>query len=202
MISLLKYAGVKTISMSLESGNDRIRNDLLKRHMSKEQFLKAHQLCQKYDVTTFTNCIIGLPTSRLPNDLESLDLCVKAKVDWVEFVIFYPFPRTILGDMCERMGLYKPDYKNMHTSYMYGSLLSCFSAVEKNIYRNVSSLGAIAVLFPWLRSLVVKHLIYWPHNKLFTIAFYLLKMWVIRNKIYETKTSLRELFRHESSDKL
>ena len=110
MTNLLKYAGVKTISMSLESGNERIRNDLLKRHMSTESFIKAHELCRKYEITTFTNCIIALPTSRLKNDIESLDLCIKCKVDWVEFVIFYPFPRTVLGDMCERMGLYKPDY--------------------------------------------------------------------------------------------
>lgn len=212
MVKLLKYAGCRTISMSIEAGNSEVRNNLLKRNMSDEQIIEAHRFCEKYDIITFTNCIVGLPGTSIKNDIESIDLSIKCKVDWVEFLIFYPYPKTELGERCIQLGMYTPDYDRMHTSYMYSSPLNCFSEKEKNVHRNLSALGALAVVLPKFRNLIVNHLIWWRHNRLFTFIFYIVKMYVIRKKIYVTKTSFRnsmriflrslrqELFRHESKD--
>jgi hypothetical protein len=133
-------------------------------------------------------------------------------VDWVEFLIFHPYPKTELGEKCIQLGMYAPDYDRMHTSYMYTSPLKCFSAKEKNMLRNLSTLGAVAVVLPRFRNLIVNHLIRWKHNKIFTLAFYIIKMRVIRKKVYVTRTTFwnstgiflrslkQELFRHESED--
>ena len=212
MVKLLKHAGCRTISMSIEAGNPKIRNRMLKRRMSDEQIIKAHRICEKYGIYTFTNCIVGLPGTSLKDDILSIDLSIKCRVDWAEFVIFYPYPGTELGDRVIDMGMYIPDYDKMHTSYMYSSSLNCFDDREKSIHRNLSSLGAIAVGLPRLRNLIVNHLVHWPHNRLFTIFFYLIKMYVLRRKIYVTKTSFweslrifvrslkQEIFRHEQQD--
>lgn len=212
MVKLLKYAGCRTISMSIEAGNPDIRNKLLKRNMSDEQIIKAHRLCEKYGIITFTNCIVGLPGTTIKHDIESIDLSIKCKVDWVEFLIFYPYPKTEQGERCIQLGMYTPDYDKMHTSYMYGSPLNCFTEKEKNVLRNLSVLGAVAVVLPGLRNLIVNYFIWWRHNRFFTFFFYLLKMYVIRKKIYVTKTSFwnsisifirslkQELFRHEDKD--
>ncbi len=211
-VKLLKYAGCRTISMSIEAGNPGIRNNLLKRDMSDEQAINAHRLCRKYDIVTFTNCIIGLPQTSIKNEIESIDLSIKCKVDWVEFLIFHPYPKTELGERCIQLGMYTPDYDRMHTSYMYSSPLNCFTAKEKNVHRNLSTLGAVAVVLPAFRNIIVDHLIHWKHNKIFTFIFYIIKMHVIRKKVYVTRTSFRnstriflrslkqELFRHESKD--
>jgi radical SAM superfamily enzyme YgiQ (UPF0313 family) len=210
MARLLKYAGCRTISMSIEAGNPEIRNGLLKRGMSDEQIISAHLLCKKYGIYTFTNCIIGLPGTNIDNDIESIDLAIKAKASWVEFLIFHPYPKTELGQQAINMGLYEPDYDKMHTSYMYKSPLNGFSEAQKNVQMNMSVLGAVAVVLPWLRNLIVRFLIFRRHNRIFTVIYYFLKMYVIRTKIYVTKTtaleSLRilirslkqELFRHEN----
>lgn len=214
MVRLLKGAGCRTISMSIEAGNPELRNKLLKRNMTDQQIINAHQICDKYGIITFTNCIVGLPGSTIKNEIESIDLSIKCKVDWVEFLIFHPYPKTQLGKYCIDKGIYTPEYEKMHTSYMYSSPLECFTKREKNIHRNLSALGAVAVVLPRFRNLIVNHLIYWPHNKLFTLMFYILKMHVIRNKIYETKTSFwnsikiylrslkQEMFRHEGKDQV
>lgn len=195
MVKLLKHAGCRTISMSIEAGNSQIRNEMLRRGMSDHEIIAAHRLCQKYGIYTFTNCIIGLPGTSIDNDIESVDLARECKVNWAEFPIFYPYPGTELGDQAIAMGMYTPDYEEMHTSYMYRSPLSCFSEQERNAQMNLGTLGALAVIFPWLRNLIVRHLIHWRHNRLFTLAYYLIKMYILRRKIYVTKASFWESLR-------
>lgn len=208
IVKLLKTAGCRTISMSIEAGNPQIRNNMLKRNMSDEQIIAAHKLCDKYGINTFTNCIIGLPETKISQDLESIDLAIKCRATWAEFLIFYPYPGTQLGDYTLAKGLYKADYHKMHTSYMFASELNCFNQREKNAQRNIAELGAVAVVMPGLRYFITKHLIYWPHNRFFIFLYWLVKMYVIRSKIYVTRTNLieslkiyirslrQEMFRH------
>lgn len=127
IVKLLKYAGCRTISMSIEAGNPQIRNHLLKRNMSDEQIIYAHNLCRKYGIMTFTNCIIGLPHTSIDDDIKSIELSIKCKVNWIECIIFHPYPKTELGEKCIKDGTYTPDYQRMHTSYMHTSPLNCFS---------------------------------------------------------------------------
>lgn len=208
MVKLLKESGCRTISMSIEAGNPEIRNNLLKRRMSNEQILKASHLCHKYGIYTFTNAILALPDSTLEDDIRSIDLAIEAKSTWAELACFYPYPGTELGDYTIKMGFYKPNYQHMHTSYQNYSMLNCFSNVERNAQRNLGVLGPVAVVFPKLRNLIMKHLIYWPYNRAFILIYWVVKSYVLRRKIYYTKTNLwqsiyiyarslrQELFRH------
>ncbi|OGS24089.1 MAG: hypothetical protein A2297_05370 [Elusimicrobia bacterium RIFOXYB2_FULL_48_7] len=195
MVKLLKASGCRTISMSIEAGNPDVRNNLLKRNMSSEDIIRAHRLCDKYGIYTFTNCIIGLPNTKIEQDIESIDICIKSRVSWSEFLIFYPYPGTVLGDQTINMGLYTPDYEKMHTSYMYRSELNCFTDKEKNAQQNIAELGAVATTLPFLRNLIVKRLIWLKHNRFYIFMYWLVKMYIIRNKIYVTKTTFKESLR-------
>jgi radical SAM superfamily enzyme YgiQ (UPF0313 family) len=210
MVRLLKQAGCHTISMSIESGNYEIRRTLLKRNMTDEQIIGAHLICEKYGIYTFTNCVIGLPNTSLKNDIESLELSIKSKVTWAEFPIFYPYPGTELGQKTVDLGVYSFDFEKMHTSYQHGSLLNCFTAKEKNAQMNLALLGPVAIVFPALKNLVLKYLIFLRRNCIFTFIYYLTKMYILRKKIYVTRTNFRtsliifirslrqEWFRHEN----
>ncbi len=210
MVKLLKEAGCHTISMSIESGNALIREKMLKRNMTDEQIVNSHLLCYKYGIHTFTNCIVGLPGATIQNEIESINLAVKSKVTWAEFLIFHPYPGTALGQQTIDMGFYKPNYANMHTSYMHSSPLNCFTGKELNIHKNLSVLGAVAIVSPFFRTIITRYLVYIRHNCFFTFIYYLTKMRIFRKKIYVTKTnflvslcifmrSLRqEWFRHEN----
>ena len=190
MIKLLKDAGCRTISMSIEAGNPEIRNGMLKREMTNEQIVKAHRLCEKYGIYTFTNCIIGLPGTTFDDDLTSLDLSLECHVDWGEFLQFHPYPGTELGDQTISMGMYTPDYETMHTSYQYISPLNCFTEKEKKLQRNLALLGSVAIVLPRLRSFIVKYLFPLKPNRLFTLFYFLVKHYTLRKKIYTTRTSL------------
>jgi radical SAM superfamily enzyme YgiQ (UPF0313 family) len=211
MVRLLKTAGCRTISMSIESGNVKIRENLLRRRMSDEQIIKAHQLCDKYGIYTFTNCMVGLPGTSITNDIESLELAIKSGVSWAEFPIFHPYPKTELGQRSIKEGSYRLDYSQMHTSYMYKSPLECFTKKERNAQANLAVLAGVAVVFPRYKKLITQRLIYLPHNIFFTFIYYLTKMYVLKKKIYVTKTNFwgylsifikslkQELFMHENN---
>lgn len=212
MVKLLKFAGCRTISMSIEAGNRPIRENMLKRNMTNQKLIDVHKLCDEYGIFTFTNCIIGLPDASIDNDIESIDLAITAKVTWAEFLVFHPYPGTELGERTIEKGYYIPDFENMHTSYQYRSPLNCFTEKEKNSQMNISALGAVAVVFPFLRNLIVRYLIYFPHNGLFTLTYSFIKMRVFRKKIYVTKTNFwisliifakslwQDWFRHENEN--
>ena len=190
MAKLLAQAGCHTISMSMESGNEAVRTNLLNRKMSDAQIIQAYQLCEKYGIHTFTNCIVGLPGATVTNEMESLDLAIKAKATWAEFPIFYPYPGIELTEFAVKHGFYRPDYEHMHTSYMHRSLLDCFSPQEKDWQVNFSALAPIAVVYPKLKKFIVRYLLPLPNNIIFTFLYYLVKMRVLRKKIYVTQTNL------------
>jgi radical SAM superfamily enzyme YgiQ (UPF0313 family) len=208
MVKLLKYAGCRTISMSIEAAKPEIRNGLLKRGMTTEQIVKAHLLCEKYGIYTFTNCIIGLPGTTFEDDLASLELSLKCHVDWGEFLQFHPYPGTELGDQTISMGLYTPDYDTMHTSYQYISPLNCFTEKEKRLQQNLSLLGSVAIVLPWLKNVIIKWFLPMRPNRFFTFFYFIAKQYALRRKIYVTRTgflnslrifarSLRQdIFRH------
>ncbi|KPK41088.1 MAG: hypothetical protein AMJ78_06485 [Omnitrophica WOR_2 bacterium SM23_29] len=194
-IRLLKSAGCLSISMSIEAGNAYFRNQVLKRDMTEEQILRAFQFCQKYGIKTFSNSIIGLPFSKLENEIESVDMNIKCRVAFVEFPIFHPYPRTELGDFCIEKGIYKPQYELLHMFYMNRSPLTCFSEREKNVQRNLAELGPLVVWLPFLRGIVLKYLIYFPNNKIFVLIYYFVKAYLVKTKIYPMRVGMKNSWR-------
>lgn len=209
LIRMLKQAGCRTCSMSIEAGNPTVRSEVLNRRgVTDEQIINAHLLCEKYGIFTFTNSITGIPDTAVEDDIMSLDLAIKSHCTWGEFPIFFPFPGTQLGNYAVEKGYYKPDYGQMHTSYQYKTPLGCFDAKTVNAQMNFSVLGPVVVVFPWLRGVFLRYLLHMPNNRVFTFVYYVVKMWVLRSKIYVTKTSFwgsmyiffkslkQEIFRH------
>jgi len=194
MAKLLKEAGCFSISMSIESGNAYLRNEILHRNMSEEQIINAFHTCRKYGINTFSNNILGLPFATIENEIETIDLNIKAKASFVEFPIFHPYPRTELGDYCIEKGIYQPDYSGLHMSYMNKSPLSCFTEKEKNIQRNLSTLGLVVVWLPFLRNIVLNYLIYLPYNRFFFLLYYLAKVYLNKTRVYPMKLGPGELW--------
>jgi len=190
IVKFLKGAGCHSVSMSIESGNDKIRNDVLKRKMTQEQILSAFHLFHKHGIPTFSNNILGLPGAGIAEDVETLDLNIKCKVSFAEFPIFHPYPRTELGDYCIEQGIFDQHYEHLHLSYQSISPLSSFTPEQKNMQINLSELGLIAVWFPSLRNLIVNHLIKLPHNQLFFLAYFFAKAFLVNRKIYPFKVKL------------
>lgn len=192
MIKTLKEAGCVSISMSIETANPYLRNEILKRNMSDEQIYKAFELCHRYNINTFANSILALPHSKIQDDITTVEMNIKCKVTFAEFPICHPYPGTQLGKYCKEKGIFESNYDTIHMSYMFKSPLSCFTKREKRIQRNLSLLGTVAVWQPVLRNLILKYLISLPNNILYIWAYILVKMYLVKTKIYPFKLNPKD----------
>jgi len=188
----LKKAGLSSISMSIESGNDRVRNDILKRNMSKETLLDAFAICKKHGIPTFSNTIFAIPSSTLADDIESLDLNIACGVTFGEFPLFFPYPKTELAEYAINHDYFNGDFDSLHMSYQSTSPLNCFSEREKLLQRNLSLLSTLCLYMPGLRNIVVNHLIKLPLTGPYFVLYFLTKAFLVKTKIYPMKFSFME----------
>ncbi len=101
----LKDAGCYRISFGVESGNEYVRKEIMKRKMSNKQIIKAFDIVRKLGVRTNAINIIGVPgeTDEMIWDTIKLNRKIKPTVSGVN--IFYPYKGTKLGDDCFKEGL-------------------------------------------------------------------------------------------------
>ncbi len=101
MFLRLKEAGCFQVMMSVESGNDFIRNKVMKRIISREQIVKSFQLARKYKIKTNGPCIIGLPFETKEMVMDTINLVGECNVDNCGVNVFYPYVGTKLRKVCE-----------------------------------------------------------------------------------------------------
>ena len=73
-VEMLASSGCIGVHWSIESGNDRIRNEVLRRKMSKEQIIEAGQLLSAAGIKQRVGHLIGIPGESRSEMLETLEL--------------------------------------------------------------------------------------------------------------------------------
>lgn len=111
-LKLLKQAGCYTITYGIESGNEYIRNKVMKRHMPQEQIIDVFGLTHKYGIRTTALNIIGVPgeTEEMLWDTISLNQKIKPTNSGIN--IFYPYKGTVLGNECFEKNMVNLDMYN------------------------------------------------------------------------------------------
>jgi anaerobic magnesium-protoporphyrin IX monomethyl ester cyclase len=187
----LKGAGCHCVSMGIETGNDRLRNDLLKRHMSREQILEAARLIHEGGLHLTTTNMIGLPTSTLEDDWETLELNAQVRPSYAHVFIFQPYPRTELGEFTREQGWMVGTFDDIGEVAWDHSVLR-FDEAHKRALAVLQRFFAIAVEWPRLIPLV-KRLTAVPDNRLFWLLNKAWKGWAIKNRVHPIRLSLREV---------
>lgn len=190
-VRLLKTAGCRTVSMGIEAGNDRIRNELLNRNLSREQILEAARLIHAGGLYLTTTSMIGLPTSTLDDDLATHALVSQARPSLAHVFIFQPYPRTKLGDWAREQGLVAGTLDDIGEVAWDRSVLS-FDDARKRAIVVLQRFFAIGVEWPRLMP-IIRRLTRVPDNPVFFLLNKLWKGWAIKNRVHPVKLSLREL---------
>lgn len=145
-VKCIKKAGCVSIHLAIECGNEKIREKVLNKHISNHQILKACKIIKKYGIAISAYNMVGIPFSKFEDELETLDLNLKAKVDSVYVAFCLPFLETQLGKVAKKANLISIDTE----------FLSWFEKIPINIeYREkiekVAYLFTLIIMFPWLR---------------------------------------------------
>ncbi len=107
----LKGGGCYRVHMSLESGNDFIRNKVMRRNISKETVIKSFNLAKEYGLQASASSIIGLPFETEDMIKETISLLGSLKIDSPGANIFYPYKGTRLREVCEEYGMIRREMK-------------------------------------------------------------------------------------------
>lgn len=106
----LKKAGCSLMMMSVESGNDYIRNEVMRRNIPRDVMFKSFKCCARSGIKTLATCIIGLPFETPVMIKDSIKTVAQLESVTVYGInIFYPYKGTHLRAVCEENNLLDKD---------------------------------------------------------------------------------------------
>lgn len=169
----LKDAGCYTVCMSIESADDEIRTQVLKRKVSKKQIREAFDIFRNLGVMTKTSCMYSLPGTTIEQDIATLEFASDCRVTVPMFNTFMPYPGTELGQSCIDTGEYDGDL-NRVISFQRLSPLSGFDQKDKVRRHNLMLLSTFLCKFRFIRGKFLRMLLNVKPNPLYYAINFLL----------------------------
>lgn len=138
----LADAGCKIIKFGVESGSEKIRSQIMNRHMSNRKILQSINLVHKYKMHSSVFIIIGLPYEGHDEVMETIHFLGKAKPGRFRWTFFFPFPGTESYRMSLDGGFIDVDKMNSMINFTDSSSLDFGD--EQNLF-----LEKVGHIMPW-----------------------------------------------------
>ncbi|MHC4662885.1 MAG: B12-binding domain-containing radical SAM protein [Planctomycetota bacterium] len=138
----LKEAGCAIVKFGLESGNERVRKEVLNRPMKDRTIVEAFRIAHRHWLHTSAFLMIGLPTETSEEMYDTARLLARVNPGRFRWSVFYPFPGTRAAEIARKAG--QIDEKRM------GSIKNFFSesALDFGEEHNLL-IEKMNVAFPW-----------------------------------------------------
>lgn len=104
IVAALAHAGCRGVRIGIESGNERLRAEILKRRMSNNEIRHAFALARRHGLNVYTCNMLGIPGETAEMIQETIDLNRELQPADLQFSVFYPYPMTELYDVAVREG--------------------------------------------------------------------------------------------------
>lgn len=166
-IAALKRAGVKNIFFGIESGDETLRNETLKKGVTDADIRRTAALLRKYGIRFRTYNMVGLPGETLQQALNTLRINADIRTDFPWCAIFHPFPGTELGEIAARAGLMTRSPEDAPPSFFKESILRL---PQSNEIVNLQKLFYYGVKFPRLIPIIERTICLRP-NPIFDFLF-------------------------------
>ncbi|MCX7965916.1 MAG: B12-binding domain-containing radical SAM protein [Syntrophorhabdaceae bacterium] len=98
----LKNAGCRIVKFGLESGSDRIRKNVLNRHMTNKDIENAFDIAHRFGLHTSAFVMIGLPHEKKEDMLATIKLLAQIKPGRFRWSLFFPFIGTRAYDIAKK----------------------------------------------------------------------------------------------------
>jgi hypothetical protein len=136
---------------------------------------------------------LGLRFNTIDYDKESVDINIDCKVTSGEFVQLSPYPGTPLTQYTIDIGAFDGDFEKLSETFQAESPFTCFTENEKMQQLNLSFLGVFLLVFPRFRTFAMKNLVPRKLTRLYFLAYFLVRGYVLGMRIYPMKYSFRQL---------
>lgn len=131
---LLHDSGCTSTRIALETASPRLRKLINREQTTNIETYEAAKHLKKYKIKLMIQNILCLPTATIEDDLNTLDVNIKAAPSYAWSSIFMPYPGTVLGDMCVEKGWYKGDYADITDSFFDHSVLDISEEYREQSY--------------------------------------------------------------------
>lgn len=168
-IRCLKEANCKYISIGIETANDYLRNEILKKGLSKEQIIFAANTIKKAKIKLRTSVMLGIPYGSLKDDLETLKLNIRCGANYTEAHTLFIHRGLEIYDFLKREAKFNSSLISSKYCYFFYETLDKRQAIQiKNLHRIFGLITGIPILLP-LASALIKL----PFNKVYIYLYYM-----------------------------
>lgn len=187
----LKKAGCVSVLFGVESGDEQMRNNILKRQMSDEVLLRAGELLRAANICLYTQNILALPGESFSQALSTMELNQRLRPAYAWASIFTPYPSNELTEYAIQNGYFEGKAGEVNYSYHSHSVMKFSSRRERRMFTNLHRLFGIFVEWPFLGR-HARVLCAMPLTVIYSIFYKLWYGYTNRYRIYPYPVSLRE----------
>lgn len=110
LLDMMKKSGCYQITVSIESGNQYVVNNIIKKPIDLKKVPGILDMTKKKGFEVIANFVIGFPHETWEQIRDSISFAEKLNVDLVNFHIATPLPKTELMDICINEGYLPKDF--------------------------------------------------------------------------------------------
>lgn len=165
----LADGGCENVFFGVESGNENLRNTVLRKQLTDDQIYTAAKRLHDVGIKFRTYNIMGLPGETLEDAISTVQMNIDIKADYPWCSIFSPIPGVALTDYAIDHGYLDPSFKTSDINQSF-FLDNTLSSPHKRELQNLQKFFQTAVHWPWTFPLI-KKIIKLPPNPLFTLWF-------------------------------
>lgn len=139
MVKVLKETGCWLVRVGFETGNERMRNLILKKGITNQNLFDIFSYFKKYNLRSLAFAMIGIPKESHDTIQESIAMLSELKPTLIRMAIFEPFIGTPLYDYCVDKKIIRN--VNNHNCFEDSALIfETITAADIRVY---------SLLFPW-----------------------------------------------------
>lgn len=151
LVKLLKQSGCTSVCLAVESGSERIRNDIYGKKLSSERIVEVVNYFKEVNIPTIGYFMIGAP-GETRSDFEMTKAFLrKLPLSLITVNVYTPHPGTELYDECKRKGWlieYSPEDENRVE--MFSPMLKTPDFTQNDIINWQKDLYLSFIRYNWL----------------------------------------------------
>lgn len=167
IVRALKEAGCISCVFGIESGVERIRNEVLAKNVKDEEIYEAARLFRKFKIRFGTYNMVGLPGETVEDAFETVRINARIRADFPWCSVLQPYPGTQIRQRIEEDLGHELPVDEIGNSYFTTSVLGD-SQIRQ--LENLQKFFFLAVKFPFLQPLI-RRLIKLPPNRIYQAIF-------------------------------
>jgi len=117
LIDLMKQSGCYEITLAIESGNEQVLRNILKKPLELDYALKMAKIIKSKGINTYGFFIIGFPQETKKQIYDTLRFMELIALDRISLFIANPLPGTEIYDYCQERGYLKQNTTTDHLDY-------------------------------------------------------------------------------------